>query len=206
MRTSSCRISPLARRTVLVEHGTDARVLAAGYLIYERESTLFAMAFDERRLAVTGSPVPVQTDVQEALGGFSGAAQAAISSSGSLVFVPVGVSGSANRVADVARSERRDGAIEVPSGPSFHRPQPEALTRRDQGGLPHHRQFQRCLRYLDWRSRAGHLQADHLRRPGDGPGLVGGWIARLLRNTGRSVLPASRWQRFPASRCSSGRG
>jgi eukaryotic-like serine/threonine-protein kinase len=85
------------KRTVLVEHGTDARVLAAGYLIYERESTLFAMAFDERRLAVTGSPVPVQTNVQEALGGFSGAAQAAISSNGSLVFVPSGA-GSVTRV------------------------------------------------------------------------------------------------------------
>ncbi len=85
------------QRTLLVEHGTDPRVLAAGYLIYERESTLFAMAFDDRRSAVTGSSVPVQTDVQEALGGFSGAVQAAISSSGSLVFVPTNASGSANR-------------------------------------------------------------------------------------------------------------
>ena len=84
------------KRTVLVEHGTDARVVAAGYLIYEREATLFAMAFDERRLAVTGSPVPVQADVQEARGGFSGAAQAAVSSNGSLVYVPSGVS--TNRV------------------------------------------------------------------------------------------------------------
>ena len=85
------------QRTLLVEHGTDPRVLAAGYLIYERESTLFAMAFDDRRSAVTGSSVPVQTDVQEALGGFSGAVQAAISSNGSLVFVPTNASGSANR-------------------------------------------------------------------------------------------------------------
>ena len=85
------------KRTVLVDRGTDARVLGAGYLIYERESTLFAMAFDERRLAVTGSPVPVQTGVQEALGNFSGAAQAAISNSGSLVFVPTSGIGATSR-------------------------------------------------------------------------------------------------------------
>jgi Tol biopolymer transport system component len=78
-------------RRVLVERGTDARVLA-GYLIYERESTLFAIAFDEERLTVSGSPVPVQANVQESV--FSGAAQAAMSSSGSLVFVPSGLSGS----------------------------------------------------------------------------------------------------------------
>jgi Tol biopolymer transport system component len=75
-------------RRVLIEHGTDARVLASGHLIYERESTLFAMAYDADRVAVSGSPVPMQTGVQEALGNFSGAAQAVVSSSGTLVFVP----------------------------------------------------------------------------------------------------------------------
>ena len=105
------------KRTVLVEHGTDARVVAAGYLIYGRESTLFAMAFDERRLAVTGSPVPVQTDVQEALGGFSGAVQAAISSNGSLVFVPT----YANSVNRVLMWLDQSGAIErLKFPPAFH--------------------------------------------------------------------------------------
>jgi Tol biopolymer transport system component len=85
-------------RTVLVEHGTDARVIAAGYLVYERESTLFAIAFDEDRVTVRGSPVPVQTNVQEALGNFSGAAQAVVSSNGTLVFVPMNTAFSFERV------------------------------------------------------------------------------------------------------------
>ena len=53
------------RRTVLVNGGTDARVLPTGHLAYFREATLFAMPFDEERLMVTGGPVPVQqaTDI-----------------------------------------------------------------------------------------------------------------------------------------------
>ena len=76
------------RRTELVKGGTDGHVLATGHLAYSREATLFALPFDESRLTVSGSAVPVQQGVQAASGGFSGAAQVAWSASGSMVFVP----------------------------------------------------------------------------------------------------------------------
>ena len=103
-------------RRVLVEGGTDARAVA-GYLIYERESTLFAVAFDEERLTVSGSPVPVQTNVQESA--FSGAAQAAISSSGSLVFVPAGASGSLTRVLVWLDYTGKTERLKFPPAPHF---------------------------------------------------------------------------------------
>jgi Tol biopolymer transport system component len=105
-------------RTVLVERGTDARILTAGYLIYERESTLFAVAFDQERLAVSGSPVPVQVNVQEALGNFSGAAQAAFSSNGSLVFVPAGVDSAFNRV--LMWLDQKGAVERLKFPPAFH--------------------------------------------------------------------------------------
>ena len=78
------------RRTVLVNGGTDARVLPTGHLAYYREATLFAMPFDEERLMVTGGPVPVQQGIQQALANLSGAAQAAWSDAGAMAFVPGG--------------------------------------------------------------------------------------------------------------------
>jgi Tol biopolymer transport system component len=105
-------------RTVLVEHGTDARVVDAGYLMYERESTLFVMAFDQDRLGVSGSPVPVQTNVQEALGNFSGAAQAVVSSNGTLVFVPLNASFSFER--ELMWLDRKGVTERLPFPPAPH--------------------------------------------------------------------------------------
>ena len=79
------------KRQVLVNGGTDARVLPSGHLVYSREATLFALPFDAARLAVTGSPVPVQEGIQQTArvgGGQSGAAQVAWSDQGTFVFVP----------------------------------------------------------------------------------------------------------------------
>jgi dipeptidyl aminopeptidase/acylaminoacyl peptidase len=84
------------RRTVLVNGGTDGQVLPTGHLVYSRDGTLFAVPFDEARLAVTGGPVPVQQGIGAATGG-PGATQAAWSVSGSLVFVPGGLSSSGDR-------------------------------------------------------------------------------------------------------------
>ena len=49
------------QRMVLVDGGTDARVLPTGHLVYARASTLFAVPFDAVRQAVTGNPVPIWT-------------------------------------------------------------------------------------------------------------------------------------------------
>ncbi len=76
------------QRTVLVNGGTDARVLPTGHLVYSREATLFAVLFDEARLVVAGGAVPVQQGIQQAALGSSGAAQRAWSDAGAFVFVP----------------------------------------------------------------------------------------------------------------------
>jgi serine/threonine-protein kinase len=52
---------------------------------------MFAMPFDEERLVVTGGPVPVQQGIQQAAVNSTGAAQAAWSDSGSMAFVPGGI-------------------------------------------------------------------------------------------------------------------
>ncbi len=76
-------------RHVLVNGGTDGRVLPTGHLVYSREGTLFAMPFDATRLVVTGGAVPVQEGIQQSAGGGqSGAAQVAWSDQGAFVFVP----------------------------------------------------------------------------------------------------------------------
>jgi serine/threonine-protein kinase len=79
-----------AKRTTLVNGGTDGRVLPTGHLLYAREVTLMAVPFDESSLTVTGSAISVQQDVQLAAGGFSGAAQVAWSDAGLLAFISAG--------------------------------------------------------------------------------------------------------------------
>ncbi len=76
------------QRTVLVNGGTDARVLPTGHLVYSRAATLFAVLFDEARLVVAGGAVPVQQGIQPASSAASGAAQRAWSDAGAFVFVP----------------------------------------------------------------------------------------------------------------------
>ena len=66
-------------RRVLVEPGLDARYLPTGHLVYEREQSLVAVAFDVDRLAVTGEPVPVVERVNRP--------NFAVGDDGSLVFL-----------------------------------------------------------------------------------------------------------------------
>jgi len=78
---------------VLVEGGTSARYVpgsagGAGYLVYWRAASLFAVPFDLRKLQVTGSPVPVL----EGVAGFAGVgfANFSFSDGGTLVYLPGG--------------------------------------------------------------------------------------------------------------------
>ncbi len=74
-------------RTTLVQDGTDGRVLPDGLLIYARENTLFAVAFDQRRREIDGPTVPLERDVLPSVGGFTGASQMAWSPSGNMAYV-----------------------------------------------------------------------------------------------------------------------
>jgi serine/threonine-protein kinase len=70
------------RRKVLLQGGTDARVLPTGHLVYANASTIFAMPLDETTLAVTGGSVPVQQRIEKLS---YRAVQAVWSASGTLV-------------------------------------------------------------------------------------------------------------------------
>jgi Tol biopolymer transport system component len=73
-------------RRTLVNGGSDPRVLPTGQLVYIHDGVLLAVPFDRNRLAVTGSPAPVVEGVTETQTTFAG--QFAVSSEGTLVFLP----------------------------------------------------------------------------------------------------------------------
>jgi len=86
------------QRTVLVEGGVDARYLATGHLVYVVDNVLMGVAFDARRLAVTGSAVPLGPSVVRTneLGGAAGSAFYSVASDGTLVWVHSSVSANDN--------------------------------------------------------------------------------------------------------------
>ena len=80
------QLLPVGTRKILVRGAYDGRYIASGHLIYIHESTLFAVPFDLNRLEVTGPPIA-------ALDGLTvsppvGAAQVAVSRTGTLVYLP----------------------------------------------------------------------------------------------------------------------
>jgi serine/threonine-protein kinase len=76
------------QRKTLVKGGTDAHILPTGHLVYVRDATLFAMPFDQTRLEVTGSPVQLEREIQQAAIAASGAAQWVWAANGDVAFVP----------------------------------------------------------------------------------------------------------------------
>jgi eukaryotic-like serine/threonine-protein kinase len=82
------------RRKILIRGGVDARYVDTGHLVYATAGGLRAVGFDLGRLEVTGTPVPVGEDVIVAP---TGAANFVLAGNGTLVYVPVGESGSRRR-------------------------------------------------------------------------------------------------------------
>ncbi|MGE5835470.1 MAG: protein kinase domain-containing protein, partial [Acidobacteriota bacterium] len=72
----------------VIEGGTDARFVPTGHLVYALSGSLYAIPFDVKRLATTGGAVPIVEGVRRSPGTTTGAAQAAISTTGSLVYFP----------------------------------------------------------------------------------------------------------------------
>src|SRR5262249_31939912 len=105
-------------RKRLITGATDARYLPTGHLVYAVGGTLFAVAFDARRLELKGERVPVVEGVRRAPPAASGAAHYSVSASGSLVYVPGPASNSAAQV-DLVFSDRKAviEALKIPSGP-----------------------------------------------------------------------------------------
>jgi eukaryotic-like serine/threonine-protein kinase len=98
--------------------GADGRYLPTGHLVYALSGSLYAIEFDVKRLAVKGGPVPIVEGVRRAPATATGAAQAAISSNGSLVYFPGPVSATATQL-ELVLADRK-GAVEklkLPPGP-----------------------------------------------------------------------------------------
>jgi eukaryotic-like serine/threonine-protein kinase len=90
---------PTGERKTLISGGSDPRYLSSGHLLYARGGTLFAAPFDLKRLAVSGTGVPVLQGVARSILGrtSSGFAQADVSATGSLIYAPGPVSPAAER-------------------------------------------------------------------------------------------------------------
>ncbi len=72
-------------RRVLMKGGTCARYVPTGHIVYVDNKTLYAVPFDLEKLKVIGSAVPVAQDIMTS---GSGSAQCAISTDGTLAFIP----------------------------------------------------------------------------------------------------------------------
>ncbi len=81
---------PSGERKVLVPAGGASRLVRSGHLVYYRDGTLFAIAFDTNSRSVRGGPVPIVQQVRSAT--VSGNAQYAVSGSGTLAFIEGGSS------------------------------------------------------------------------------------------------------------------
>jgi Tol biopolymer transport system component len=80
---------------LLIEGGADGRYIPSGHLLYVREGALLAVSFDLKRLEVSGGPVGVVPDVMQAAyvagqPNDTGAMQATVSATGTLVYVAGG--------------------------------------------------------------------------------------------------------------------
>ncbi len=114
-------------RKVLLQGGSNAKYtptgpssrlagIRTGHLVCARAGVLLAAPFDLERLEVTGSPVPLVEGVIRSANGFS---HFTVSSSGSLVYVPGGVSLAAQTLVWVDRT----GAVQplgAPARPYAH--------------------------------------------------------------------------------------
>jgi Tol biopolymer transport system component len=78
----------------LIQGGTSPHYLSTGHLIYAQSGRLLAVPFDPRRLAITGTAVPVFEDVAQGTGGY---AAYALSAQGSLVYINGGQFGGRSR-------------------------------------------------------------------------------------------------------------
>ena len=82
-------------RKRLVQNGADARYVAPRHLVFLRQGVVLAARFDPARLEVAGTPAPVLDGVAQALTSgllydVTRAGQLAVSSTGTLAFVPGG--------------------------------------------------------------------------------------------------------------------
>jgi len=102
---------PAGTRRIVVDRGVPVAYTSTGHLIFFRDSALLAAAFDPIRLELTGAPVRVTEAVASSS---SGAPQAAVSPSGTLVYAPAGVAMA--QLVLVSRQGLEQSLSEMPPG------------------------------------------------------------------------------------------
>jgi serine/threonine-protein kinase len=95
---------------VVMEDAADGRYVRTGHIVFMRQGTLMAVAFDLDRLEVRGKPVPVVENVMQALnipnGTYNqGAGQYGVSDSGWLVYASGGMT--PDRVNSIVRVDQK---------------------------------------------------------------------------------------------------
>src|SRR5260370_42327688 len=88
--------------TTLIEKAAYAQYSPSGHIVYLSGGTLLTVPFDEKKLAVTGAPVPVLQRAQTISGG--GVAQFFVARDGTLVYIPGTVIGTQNTLVSVDRT------------------------------------------------------------------------------------------------------
>jgi Tol biopolymer transport system component len=74
-------------RRVLINGGADARYVETGHLVFAVSGTIYAVPFDLSTLTVRGAAVPVLVGVRRAPGATNGAAQLAVSATGTVAYL-----------------------------------------------------------------------------------------------------------------------
>ena len=108
------------QRTIL-EGGSDARYLPTGHLVYAAGGVVFAAPFDASRAVLEGNAVPVIEGVQRGVPAATGAAQFAVSATGTLVYVPGPSMASLSKV-DFGLADRKGNVkpLNLPHGAYAH--------------------------------------------------------------------------------------
>src|SRR6185436_12577199 len=93
----------------------------SGHLVYAVAGTVFAVSFDAASLTVTGTPVPAIVGVRRATGLPTGTSQFAVSTTGTLVYVPGPASASATtRGLLIGNGDREPVSLKIPPGAYTH--------------------------------------------------------------------------------------
>ena len=101
-------------RQVLAQHGTFPHYTGNGHLLYFQGGIAYAQLFDPNRLQVSGEAMPVLDRVASLAGINGGAFELALSSTGTLAYLP-GVTREPQSLVWVSR-DGKEQTIEIPSG------------------------------------------------------------------------------------------
>jgi predicted Ser/Thr protein kinase len=104
-------------RKILIEGGMAPQYSPTGHIIYAHDGKLLAVPFDLKRLAVTGSPVPVLEGVFMCVN--TGSAHYSLAANGTLAYAPGVVLGGARQLVWVDRAGRAE-ALPIPARAYLH--------------------------------------------------------------------------------------